>query len=121
MIVQLPFILVLTVHLRHVFKGAEHGLHNPFICAVHALSNFEHVRADELALYTPNVDRKIFNEVSHSVAFFAGQLSFFYGLDLFSLHRQTLSISTVVKTHRITYDMSFKKAFQSRVLFVQEI
>jgi hypothetical protein len=117
-IVHLPFILVLTVHLGHVFQGAEHGLHNLFICAVHALSNFEHVRADELALYTPNIDRKIFNEVNHSVAFLSGQLRLFYGLDLFSLHRRILSISTVVKTHSMTYDMSFEKTFQSRVLLV---
>ena len=81
----------------------------------------EHVRADELALYTPNIDRKIFNKVSHSVAFLAGQLCLFYGLDLFSLHRRILSISTVVKTHSMTYDMSFEKTFQPCVLFVQEI
>ena len=121
-IVHLPFILVLTiVHLGHVFQGVKHGLHNLCICAVHALSNFEHVRADELALYTPNIDRKIFNEVSHSVTFLAGQFRLFYGLDLFGLHGRTLSISTVVKMHSMTYDMSFEKTFQSRVLLVQEI
>lgn len=73
MIVHLPFILILTVvHLGHVFQGVEHGLHNSFICAVHVLSDFVRVSADKLALYTPNIDRKEFNEVSHSIALLAG-------------------------------------------------
>lgn len=97
MIVHLPFIFVLTIQLGHVFQGAEHGLHNLFICTVHALSNFEHIRADKLALYTPNIDWEIFNKVSHSVTFLAGQLRLFDGLNLFSLHRRILSMSTVVK------------------------
>lgn len=73
MIVHLPFILVLTVvHLGHVFQRVEHGLHNSLICAIHVLSDIERVSANKLALYTPNIDGKVFNEVSHSVAFLAG-------------------------------------------------
>ncbi len=71
MIIQLLFVLILTVHLGHVFQGVEHTLHNSAVCAVHTLSNFECIRADKLALYTSNVDWEVFNEVNHSVAFLA--------------------------------------------------
>jgi hypothetical protein len=51
------------------------------------------VRADKLALYAPDIDWKVFNKVSHSVAFLASQPRLFYGLDLFSLYRRIQSSS----------------------------
>lgn len=92
-IVQLPLVLILTVHLGHVFQRVEHTLHYSGVCAVHALSNFVCVRADKLALYAPDIDWKVFNKVSHSVAFLASQPRLFYGLDLFSLYRRIQSSS----------------------------
>lgn len=85
MVVQLTLILSLSIHLCHLFQRVEHGLNYLFIRLIHAGADLQVIGADELVLHAADVDREMFDKVSHAFPFLAGQLSLFDPLDLFIL------------------------------------
>lgn len=71
MIVQLPLILALTVHLRHLLERIEHRLHNLLVRHIDALSDFERVGVDELAFDSGDVDGEGLDEGCYAIPFLA--------------------------------------------------
>ena len=68
-----------------MFQGVEHGMHDPIICPINALPDFERLRSNELALHASDVDGEVFDEMGYSVAFFTSQFCFSNRLDLLRL------------------------------------
>lgn len=71
MIIQLPLILALTVHLRHLLKRIKHRLHDLLIRHIDALSDLERVGIDKLAFDSGDVDGKRLDEGCYAIPFLA--------------------------------------------------
>lgn len=85
MVVELPFVLALAVHLRHVLERIEHALHDLVVRRIDALPDLERVRADELRLDAADVGREVLDERRDPVALLARQLVVLDSLDVIVL------------------------------------
>ena len=81
-VVQLTLVLLVATHLRHLLQRIEHGLDNPVIGSIDALSDLQGIRANDLHLDTADVRWEVLDEGCNPFPLLAGELRLFNGLNL---------------------------------------